>query len=235
MKNTIECNVIVDLLPLYKEEICSEETKILVEEHLAECADCRRLSEQVTIPEVGKKEAPTETETFKKVGKKLKRGRFYRRVLIFLFAAFAAVNVAWLKLKFFPFKDCAFGMVEYDYDEFKLCQEINVDYDYNVIMPNYLEFWGGTLYLWKSKNYNDNNVKELRIYPKIIRDNIYAVTINDGNRSYSIAITKELEFDPSAYKAHDNDEKMKKLLEENRDEIEELMQAAQNKWGDYIK
>ena len=102
-------------------------------------------------------------------------------------------------------------------------------------MPNYLEFWGGTLYLWKSKNYNDNNVKELRIYPKIIRDNIYAVTINDGNRSYSIAITKELEFDPSAYKAHDNDEKMKKLLEENRDEIEELMQAAQNKWGDYIK
>ena len=31
MKNTIDCNVIVDLLPLYKEEICSEETKILVE------------------------------------------------------------------------------------------------------------------------------------------------------------------------------------------------------------
>ena len=93
MKNTIDCNVIVDLLPLYKEEICSEETKILVEEHLAECADCRRLSEQVTIPEVGKKEAPTETETFKKVGKKLKRGRFYRRVLIFLFAAFAAAII----------------------------------------------------------------------------------------------------------------------------------------------
>ena len=43
-RKDIDCNVIIDLLPLYKEEICSEETKELVEEHLSGCDSCRKLS-----------------------------------------------------------------------------------------------------------------------------------------------------------------------------------------------
>ena len=235
MKNNIPCNVIVDLLPLYKEEICSEETKILVEEHLAECADCRRLSEQVTIPEKKTTEVPTENETFKKVGKKLKKGKLYRRALIFLVAAFAAVNVAWLKLKFFPFKDYAFGMIEYDKDEGKLYQELNGDYYFNVDFPNYLDFFSGKLYVWKSNGYNNMNVTELRVLPRVIGDIKYAVTVRTETGVFGITITESLEFDPSGYKVHDNDEIMKQLIEENHDEIEELMQAAQDKWGEYLK
>ena len=92
-KNDIPCNVIVDLLPLYKENICSGETKKLVEEHLRSCEECRQLCEQLNVPHNENKNMPDEAETFKKVGKKLKRGRIYRRVLIFLFAAFSVVNV----------------------------------------------------------------------------------------------------------------------------------------------
>ncbi|NQX46922.1 zf-HC2 domain-containing protein [Paenibacillus tritici] len=43
----IPCDVIQDLLPLYYDEICSESTKQLVEEHLAVCADCRSALEQM--------------------------------------------------------------------------------------------------------------------------------------------------------------------------------------------
>ena len=35
-----KCNVIKDLLPLYADEICSEDSKEMVEEHLASCKDC---------------------------------------------------------------------------------------------------------------------------------------------------------------------------------------------------
>ncbi len=38
----ISCNVIEDLLPSYLEEICSEDTKELVKEHLEECEECSR-------------------------------------------------------------------------------------------------------------------------------------------------------------------------------------------------
>lgn len=35
------CNVIRDLLPLFHDGVCSEESAQMVQEHLAECADCR--------------------------------------------------------------------------------------------------------------------------------------------------------------------------------------------------
>lgn len=234
-KNDIPCNVIVDLLPLYKEDICSEETKELVEEHLRSCEDCRQLCGQLTVPQTENKSLPNEAETFKKVGKNLKKGKFYRRSLMIIITVIVIVNAAWLKLIFFQYKDYAFGMIEYDYDEGKLYQEYCVDYYYNVEFPRYLDFFSGKLYLWKSANYNDNKVKELRVIPGIIGDTRYAVTINDETGSFGIPITKSLEFDPSGYKVHDNDEKMKQLIKENHDEIEELMQAAQDKWGEYLK
>lgn len=38
MKN---CNIIKDLLPLYADQVCSEESRQAVTEHIAECAECR--------------------------------------------------------------------------------------------------------------------------------------------------------------------------------------------------
>ena len=39
MKN--ECNIVRDILPLYVEDMVSEETEKFVKEHLAECKNCR--------------------------------------------------------------------------------------------------------------------------------------------------------------------------------------------------
>ena len=50
-RKDIDCNVIIDLLPLYKEEICSEATRELVEEHRRSCEYCRQLCENMTLPE----------------------------------------------------------------------------------------------------------------------------------------------------------------------------------------
>ena len=35
-----QCNVVRDLLPLYCDNICSEESKLLIEEHLLSCEEC---------------------------------------------------------------------------------------------------------------------------------------------------------------------------------------------------
>ena len=37
----IPCDTIRDLLPLYHDEVCSQESRKLVEEHLAGCESCR--------------------------------------------------------------------------------------------------------------------------------------------------------------------------------------------------
>lgn len=38
---TISCEIIKDLLPLYHDGVCSNDSKALIEEHLAECDSCR--------------------------------------------------------------------------------------------------------------------------------------------------------------------------------------------------
>ena len=37
----INCKVVEDLMPLYIDEVCSNESKQLVENHLATCHECR--------------------------------------------------------------------------------------------------------------------------------------------------------------------------------------------------
>ncbi len=50
----ISCNVTKDLLPSYLDEICSGESKELVEEHLLECPSCRRFMATLQEQDVGK-------------------------------------------------------------------------------------------------------------------------------------------------------------------------------------
>ena len=46
----IPCGVVRDLLPLYAEELTSEESKTLVDEHLEICSDCREKLEEMKRP-----------------------------------------------------------------------------------------------------------------------------------------------------------------------------------------
>ena len=43
----ISCNIIEDLLPLYVDDMVSEDSRQLVEEHLKACPTCRRMQEEI--------------------------------------------------------------------------------------------------------------------------------------------------------------------------------------------
>lgn len=43
----MSCQVVEDLLPLYHDGVCSQESNILVEEHLRECANCKKLLSEI--------------------------------------------------------------------------------------------------------------------------------------------------------------------------------------------
>lgn len=50
----ISCDVTKDLLPSYLDEICSAESKELVDEHLLECPSCRRFMAELQVRDQGK-------------------------------------------------------------------------------------------------------------------------------------------------------------------------------------
>ena len=100
------CEIIKDLLPLYHDGVCSNESKALVDEHLAECDNCK--SELQTMNEIipinNTAQNLSEAETLKGLSKKWKRGKLrsfstgviatiIALALIALFITFFSVNI----------------------------------------------------------------------------------------------------------------------------------------------
>lgn len=79
-----DCKIVKDLLPLYIDDIVSDETKIYIEEHLKECEKCldeyKKMSDELVLPinhEVNKKDA----EIINGIKKKFKNKKFRSALL----------------------------------------------------------------------------------------------------------------------------------------------------------
>lgn len=64
------CDIIRDLLPLYAEDLCSQDSRRLVEAHLAGCPDCR-----AALEELKEKPAPSPAAPLRALAGKLNRSR----------------------------------------------------------------------------------------------------------------------------------------------------------------
>ena len=70
----LDCKVIEDLLPLYFDNMCSEQSRKMVEEHLSECENCRRLVERTQAVQIShiEPEKPVADNAVKKSFKKIR-------------------------------------------------------------------------------------------------------------------------------------------------------------------
>lgn len=80
----ISCNIIEDLLPLYVDDIVSEDSRQLVEEHLRECPACRKMQEEMQkenrLASAGKgsnssRTNTTEAEPLRKIRRRIRKKR----------------------------------------------------------------------------------------------------------------------------------------------------------------
>ncbi len=84
----MKCNVIKDLIPLYIDDCCSEESAALVKEHLESCAECKELYEDM--------KTPTEVVSTSAVPKKLKSINGWKASIlqsVLLFVSFALITI----------------------------------------------------------------------------------------------------------------------------------------------
>ena len=65
----VTCNVIEDLLPLYADGICSEDSKTIIEHHTAVCSGCREKLDAMTEKLEKNEESPKPENPFKKTRK----------------------------------------------------------------------------------------------------------------------------------------------------------------------
>lgn len=82
----MKCNVVRDLFPLYFDGLCSEETRIQLEEHLKHCETCRKLRQDLATEQEWQEENPewnTSIMPLKKVKKKIRRKNILIGVCLF--------------------------------------------------------------------------------------------------------------------------------------------------------
>ena len=94
----ITCNIIEDLLPLYVEDMVSEDSRKLVEEHLKGCPACRKMQEEMMRENrltAGIKDGnsvqinKTEAESLKKIRRRIRKKRILSVILAVVLVAAA--------------------------------------------------------------------------------------------------------------------------------------------------
>lgn len=104
----ISCEVIKDLLPLYHDNVCSTESELLVEKHLADCDNCKvELQDMVAdISLTNRSLNMVEAEVIQKISKKWRRGMlksFLKGALITILILGAIALVLFLFIDIRPF------------------------------------------------------------------------------------------------------------------------------------
>ncbi|HEY8362800.1 MAG TPA: zf-HC2 domain-containing protein [Tissierellaceae bacterium] len=150
----VTCNIVKDLLPLYVENLTSEDTRKIVEEHIENCQDCRRELESMK----NYKEIPIDTnmEPFKKIEKKL----FKNKVETIVFTAllvliFSIIALAYLTApEYLPYSSSIVSLKEYEDGKIVITfSEEVAGYDINKYEDSYsLTAWNTALNKYVLKN-----------------------------------------------------------------------------------
>jgi len=107
----MNCDIIQDLLPLYCDGVCSDETARAVEEHLAACPACRALLDEMrrepTVPEPIQAQAQQEARVLQGVKRRfsLRRRLSVLAVALAALAALAALTASSDIEKPIPYQD----------------------------------------------------------------------------------------------------------------------------------
>lgn len=85
MNKELPCYVVSDLLPLYQDDILSEQTKKDIDEHLNECEDCKKKLMAMNM------QIDVQNTDIELKGNPLKKVRFYQKMLTVLGAIIAFI------------------------------------------------------------------------------------------------------------------------------------------------
>ena len=156
-----ECDVIRDLLPLYVEDMVSNKSKELIEEHLAECTECRGIYEKMITPEPQIQANRDEAKSFHAFVKKEKRIFGWKVGLLT-----AAVIIGILVIRF-AFVAGVIGFLGIDGKSAEITEDTDIENYGNYMGVNadkeYRDKWGMDESIFPERISSDMKVKDYKM------------------------------------------------------------------------
>lgn len=250
----LSCKVIEDMLPLYYDGVCSEDSKALVEEHLKNCAQCKAALDELR-GEIDISEVPMDDlQPLREIGTKWKKEkkRSAKKGACIALGAVLSAFLLWCSVWYFGYAvryDVLAAKLERASGEFPTTASHALMHgDYAVLLkkPGFLgeggfvhigNQFGMTVFIDESGNVvgqDKDMYVDLFFYPEFGGGYRSMVMFSDGHTLWTVQITPELTYN---YELSEENrpkkeiERKEALLAEYREEVEALVNVAEEIWG----
>lgn len=235
-----ECKIIEDLLPLYHDGICSPESREMVEAHLAQCENCRKILSQIDIELVPPSEEVSDIDQLKSLAKKIMQKQKTALIkgvaftLAFLLFAFSYNCILWYFQEYRFYKPFTEGMTymptEPSLTEDRFYYRMDDTYDVSVAMPGFLSRSG---YVSVRNTAEDGQlITGVDIRRAAGGKYVFHVSLlcEAPDTYHLFVVDSDLHLVPRYYRNRSNKEQDQEKLEQHREEVQALMDLAKKFW-----
>ena len=230
-----QCKIIEDLLPLYHDGVCSEESKQMVEEHLSQCEECRNLLKKI-VGEVVSLAKEGDVKLLGGISKAVRKGR--RKALITgisitltaVLLLFAGFSTWWYCHEYRYYSAFAEGQtltnVETNIKPIEMYSWSDDTYQYDVVVPDFLDI-GGFVGMSRLDNTEDRTV-ELAVTRWENEKYIFHIFVNDAEKTRYFIVDSELNLYGNYSKQQM--ETKREELNDCKDTVKEIIHDAIEIW-----
>lgn len=230
-----QCKIIEDLLPLYHDGVCSEESKQLVEEHISQCEECRNLLTRIERDII----SPAKEQDVKLlsgISKAVREGRKKALLagisitLVAIFLLFAAFSTWWYCHEYRYYSAFTEGQsltnVETNIKPIEMYSWSDDTYQYDVVVPDFLDI-GGFVGMSRLDNTEAQTI-ELAITRWENEKYIFHIFVNDAEKSRYFIVDSELNLYGNY--SEQQMETRREELNDCKDTIKEIIHDAIEIW-----
>lgn len=235
----LSCKVIEDMLPIYYDGVCSDESATLVEEHLKECPQCSRvladLHTGINIPE----KTVDDLKPLEGIQKKWKKSKwtYIRRGICITLAALLLVTAVLTGIWYFSYAKYWYQLTDVmdqptKEDKFLSSSDYVLEkngYRFDVCLPIVLSDSGFVRAM-------DDDGLVMFLYPETGGSYSFWLYITDqDNESYSVYLksdmTPDFENHPFPVRSESEKQKITQLLADKNEDVVSMLEEVQALWG----
>lgn len=235
----ISCNVIEDILPIYYDGVCSDESATLIEEHLKECTKCSRvlsdLCSGIDIP----KKSMDELKPLKGIQQKWKKSKqiYIRRGICIALATLLLIVTLLTGIWYFRYGKYYYNLTK-AMDQTSEEDKFFTSSDYTTELNGYrFEVWLPTIL--SNSGFIRVTAEDgliMFLYPEVGGDySFWFYITNECNESYSVYLKSDMsaDFENHPFPVHSEDEKSEitQLLEDKNKDIASMIDEVKALWG----
>ncbi len=247
----LSCNVAKDLLPLYHDGVCSDESRALVEAHLESCESCRALLQELNGELELPHGEPDDLGTMKKLENQVRKGkkRAWLKGAAAVLAVVLLVTAVIAGMQHHESNRHLAAVLKFTegHEDAAIADE-GYPYDYDWVHGNYLfrvnlpgeDGTGGTVevreYKWTKDLSNPNDLIQVSLNVQITENGAYQYLITVEDWAQNAGTPQMVILDQNGQTVHDEgwDEEIiarkDKLIMTYRAEIINIITAAEREW-----